>query len=108
MSHQNVFSEPRKRSQGQVKFISATHLGKESRFSPSVAVKYAKECVLQVLLIGRLLVGHSKLIFHVLATALVLVARHPKVEPDAGRHNANQPQTLLDPCLAFDSTRSHV
>ena len=108
MSHQNVFSEPRKRSQGQVKFISATHLGKESRFSPSVAVKYAKECVLQVLLVSSLLVGHPKLIFHVLPTPLVLITRHPKVQPDAGRHSTVKHKILLDLDLAFDSTRSHV
>ena len=95
--------------QGRMKIPKKkSHLGKEGCLTPPMAVKYAKECVLQVLLVSGLLVGHPKLIFHVLPTPLVLITRHPKVQPDAGRHSTVKHKILLDLDLAFDSTSSHV
>ena len=63
-----------------------TYLGEECSLPATVTVEYTKESILQVLLVLGLLVRHPELIFHVFPAALVLVAGHPQVEADAGRH----------------------
>lgn len=52
-------------------------LGEGRGLATAVAVEYTEEGVLELPVVGRLLVGHTEHVLHVLAAALITVARHP-------------------------------
>lgn len=61
-------------------------LGERRGLAAPVAVEYAEERVLQVLVVRRRLERHAEHVLHVLASTLIAVAGHPQVNPDAERH----------------------
>lgn len=61
------------------KLSKITHLSKLSGLPATVAVENAEKCIFQVLFVVGLLVGDTEDVLHVLPTALVAMASHPKI-----------------------------